>query len=189
MLNRILVTVGLLCSLAFAATNGSKGIKLDSTLRVYEDLDMLATATLDVEGDSHGKYFPRLVLAAERRGVEVVFADELLITGIPKGEIIWGFYDQEDNVIYLNAHQSLNALLTTLFHELGHAIGPEELKGQVDGQVFAEALAALSTSQLKLDTFKPSFLYLQQFPNRHAVIQKYAKQLEKLSDELVAEVR
>jgi hypothetical protein len=192
MLNRTLATVALLVSLTLAlgASGGTKAIQLDSMLRAYETAGLFEAGGIpDIEGDSHTKYLPKLIAAANHRGVTVVFANELAVPGIPKDQTLWGFFDMDDNVVYLNVNQSANGLLETLFHELGHALGPDELKGEVNGQVFAEALAAMSVQQLKLDTYRASFAYLQQFPERHAVILKYAKQLEALSDELVGEVR
>ncbi len=192
MLKYALVSVGLCLSLSGIFSRSSPGtqvVQLDSLLSVYEEKELIQEGTALIEGDSHGRYLPKLVAAAERRGIDVVLARELTVEGLDSSEVLWGFYDVESNTIYLNGHLSPNGMLATLFHEMGHALGPKELWNDENGQVFAEALSTLSCQLLKLNIYTSSFGYFQRFPDHHKVLLKYAPQLERLAYELVAEVR
>lgn len=192
MLKHALVIVGLCLSLTLspqAASRGTQAIQLSNVLRVYEEHELISDEPKFIIGNSHMEYIPKLIQAARKRGVEVVFATELKMDGLRSGEVLWGFYDEEDNTIYLNAFLEPNAILATLFHELGHALAPKELREAENGQVFAEALSILSCNLLKLNIYYSSFGYLQRFPERHEVIIRYSKILDALSNELVSEVR
>lgn len=174
-----------------AGSLGVKAIAMDSRMQVMENQDLIVPETLDIKGDSHVLYLGKLITRATDIGVTVVFVQRLKADN--NQEMLWGYTVFEDKMIFISTSLSLDAQLATLFHELGHMLQPKDLfpgkNHDHDAQVFAESVSVLACQELGLDITPSSFGYLQQFPNRHAVIQRYSTEIDAAVTKLLIGVK
>jgi hypothetical protein len=191
------VIAGLVCALAMAGAcaSGQFGaITLTHSLQMHEDHHLIGEWK-DFDTEITKPYFKPLVDAVRKRGHEIIAAENIgwLLANAGYLDIlqaggVWGFNDGNGK-IYLEASLSWDEAFATLVHELGHSLQPDELDGTDDAQVYAEALSYVVCYRLGLDTKGMSFPYLQDFKNRHRIIQQYSRELDAQATELLAEIR
>jgi hypothetical protein len=177
------VIVGLVCAVvsnSCASSGRFTTITLSNALRMHEEHDLIAPEVRRFPTATTIPLFQSLVKAVEKRGHKIV-----AIVGMGN---IWGFNDGE-GTLYINAGLSVDEAFSTILHELGHSLQPPELNNTPQSQVYAEAFGYLVCYRLGLNTAESSFAYLQQFPFRHEILRRYAKQLDQQVDEMVKDIR
>lgn len=193
MLKKWVVLIGLVCASACAISTGRyTTVTFASTLRLTEEHYLVGPHVARFETNTMRPYFKALVDAAIKRGQTVYAVNGLaqLIGGdrIPPGFVLWGYNDFKGN-IYIESSLSIDEGFSTLVHELGHSLQPEELKGTPESQVWAEALGYVVCQRLGLDTRLATFPYLQNYPTRHEVLRTYARGIDQHATQLVKEIR
>ena len=170
------------CATKFSAITLSNQMKMHEEYGlVPEEIQHFETATMEM-------YFPRLVKFINRRGIMVTAVDNLGLALGLDSNTLWG-YNSGDGDILLEGSLSLDEAFATLLHELGHSLEPAELKGEAEGQVFAEALSILVCRELGLDISRAAFPYLQSFDRRHDIIVRYGQLLDQHAAEILREIR
>lgn len=150
--------------------------------------DMLTSAEVrlrqEVKGESHAAYIRRLVGVAEKHGIVVLTADikdgddGVLAVGL------WGLYSPKYHFIAIQHFLAPNEKVMTLAHELGHALGPQELPDP-DSDIVAQAVSGILCDRigLKAVAYATSAYYRQLDPAmRDRVLAQHAREIDATVD-------
>jgi hypothetical protein len=163
--------------------------KFASTITVHAQAGALDLPGEPVSGDTHGRYFIKLVWVASKRDVGVAITD--LTKVFPKTKNLWGYYtgwEEKRPRLLIHIKLPVNQMVATLAHELGHHLQGDKLEDN-EGQIWAETFAFLVCNRIGLDTWKSSATYLAQFPEYDYVMRKHEKTILQFVDEVVKELK
>jgi hypothetical protein len=163
---------------ALNVTPVTRSFELSQIIRAKVEMQLLTDASESkvATGDSHKKYFPRLVAFLEENGVQTfAMSDEFKAAAGP-GQQLLGYYIKEKKSILINTDVAPNLQLATLLHEFGHHIQPMET-GDMSGQVFAEAISFFVCEAIGLDVSEASQGYMSKF-EYDLILIKYSKHID-----------
>jgi hypothetical protein len=127
-------------------------------------------------GSSHGVYFDKLRAYADEQGITVKLVKE------PRnadGELLYGRFFYLDKILELQDGLPVNALVSTMAHELGHYLEPLEIRANKDKKdVFAETVAAGYCAAIGLESWNISYFFLQSYPTPADTIREYETQID-----------
>jgi hypothetical protein len=189
------VIAGLVWALSACASSGRHHtLELASILASHEAHDMVPSEVQRFPTADLEPYMPKLLAIIEARNIRVHFVPSVTealrasgMQNVPTSLTLWGY--NLGGHIYISQWLSVDERFGTLVHELGHSLQPISLTGKTDSQVFAEALSVIVCRELGKDMLRASFPYLQDYPQRHIVLQRYSSHIDRLVAELLAELR
>lgn len=144
-------------------------------LEIREAHGTVPTYVTDIGGDSLLDYVPKLVDIAKEIGYQVEVVGQL---ETDQGDELWGYTDKDKKIVYISLDQSVNNFVHTFVHELSHAMQPMPLSPE--GQVFAETVATLVTTNLGVQSQDSAMSYIVRFPKHDEVIQQYSVAIDNL---------
>lgn len=157
------------------------------TIAFVSQQDMLTDAdmafTQEVQGTAFAPYVSRLTAVAEQHGLVVLTADINGSDGVLAAGL-WGLYSPKYHFIAIQHFLTPNEQVLTLAHELGHALGPQDLDPP-DDDIVAQAVSGIFCQRIGMKNAAfATNAYFRWIPReyRDRILLRYTREIDATVD-------